>query len=159
MIHDRWNCVFNHPLIGHSPIFAAALAASQAQRIQQNSDAFFRNAARPSGILTTPGSIDQATADRLQDAWAENYSGENSGNVVVVGNDLKFQQLMMTATDAQLIQQLQWSAEQICSVFHVPKYKIGIGEVPVRTSVESLDLEYRDITNHNRRKQQFRIKN
>lgn len=144
MIHDRWNCLF-HPLVGHSPIFAAALAASQAQRIQQNSDAFFRNAARPSGILTTPGSIDQATAKRLEDAWADNYSGENSGNVVVVGNDLKFQQLTMTATDAQLIQQLQWSAEQVCGVFKVPKYKIGIGEVPVRTSVESLDLEYRDL--------------
>lgn len=144
VIHDRWNCIF-HPLVGHSPIYAAALAAGQALRIQQNSDAFFRNAARPSGILTTPGSIDQATAERLQDAWAENYSGENSGAVVVVGNDLKFQPLMMSAVEAQLIDQLKWSAEQICGVFHVPKYKIGIGEVPVRTSVESLDLEYRDL--------------
>ena len=141
MIHDRWNCLF-HPLIGHSPIFAAGLAASQGLRIQHNSDAFFRNRAAPSGILTAPGHIEEGTARRLRELWNDNYSNENAGSVAVVGDNLKFQQLTMTAVDAQLVDQLKLSAEMVCGVFHVPHYKVGIGEVPVRTGIEALNLEY-----------------
>jgi len=71
-----------------------------------------------------------------------NYSNENAGSVAVVGDNLKFQQLTMTAVDAQLVDQLKLSAEMVCGVFHVPHYKVGIGEVPVRTGIEALNLEY-----------------
>jgi HK97 family phage portal protein len=141
IIHDRWNCLF-HPLIGHTPIFACGLAATQGLRIQESSEAFFRNAANPSGLLVAPGRIEEATARRIEESFSENYSGTNSGRIAVVGDNLKFQPMTMTATDAQLIEQLKLSAEQVCGCFHVPPYKVGIGNLPTGSSIEATNIEY-----------------
>lgn len=64
MIHDRGVCL-NHPLVGVSPIAAAALAAGQGMAIQQASAKFFSNGSKPSGVLTAPGAISDEVAARL----------------------------------------------------------------------------------------------
>lgn len=141
IIHDRFNCFF-HPLVGISPIFAGGLAAMQGLAIQNDSTSFFQNGAQPGGILTAPGEIDDTTAKRLKEHWDSEYSGKNAGKVAVLGDDLKYVALKEKAVDAQLIDQLKWSATVVCSVYHVPPYKAGVGEMPANNSIESLNLEY-----------------
>jgi HK97 family phage portal protein len=141
IIHDRWNCVF-HPLVGTSPIYACGLAATQGLRIQRNSAEFFKNASSPSGLLIAPERIEDATARRLTEYFNENFGGHNSGKIAIIGDNLKYQQMSLSAVDAQLIDQLKLSAEMICSVFHVPPYKVGVGPMPVQSTVEALNIEY-----------------
>lgn len=141
IIHDRWNCLF-HPLVGVSPIYANGLAATQGLKIQNNSTVFFSNASRPSGFLTAPGMINDATADRLKESWDENYGGNNLGRVAILGDGLRFEPMVMTAVDAQMIEQLKWTAEVVCSTFHVPPYKVGIGAMPTYNNIQSLNVEY-----------------
>lgn len=126
VIHDRINCFF-HPLVGLSPIFACGLAATQGYQIQSNSTRLFANAARPSGILTAPGAISDATATRLKEHWQTNFSGENYGKVAVLGDGLKWEAITLTPVEAQMIEQLKWTTETVCSVFHVPPFKVGLG--------------------------------
>ncbi len=141
IIHDRANCLF-HPLVGVSPIYANGLAATQGLEIQRSSTRLFRNNSRPGGLLTAPGRIDDPTAERLKTHWEDNFSGENLGRVAVLGNGLKFENLTMTADDAQLIDQLKWSGEVVCSTFHVPPYKVGIGAMPAYNNIQALNVEY-----------------
>jgi HK97 family phage portal protein len=141
IIHDRFNCLF-HPLIGVSPIYANGLAATQGLNIQTNSSMFFANRSMPGGILTAPGAIGDETAARLKAAWETNYGGDNSGKVAVLGDGLTFEPIMMTSVDAQLIEQLKWTAEVVCSTFHVPPYKIGIGAMPTYNNIQALNVEY-----------------
>lgn len=141
IIHDRMECPF-HPLVGVSPLLAAYLPASQGLRIQKNSERFFRNMSRPSGLLTAPGKIDPDVAQRIKDAWEENYKDGNIGRVAVVGNDLKYVAMTVSAVDAQLVEQLKLSAEQICSAFHVPAYMIGAAPPPAYTNVQALNQQY-----------------
>lgn len=141
IIHDRFNCLF-HPLVGLSPIYAAGVAATQGLSILDSSTQFFGNKSRPGGVLTAPGAISQETADRLKAAFDANYSGENAGKIAVVGDGLKFEAIAMSATDSQLIEQLKWTAEVICSTFHVPSYKIGVGPMPTNNNVQALNVEY-----------------
>jgi HK97 family phage portal protein len=142
IIHDRFNCLF-HPLIGTSPIFAAGVAATQGINIQNNSAAFFGNKSQPGGILTAPGAISNETALRLKSDWQSNYTGENAGKIAVMGDGLTFQSLgMISAHDSQLVEQLKWTAETVCSVFHVPPYKIGVGTMPTYNNIQSLNVEY-----------------
>lgn len=141
IIHDRMNCLF-HPLIGTSPIYAAGVAATQGLSIQNNSAWFFGNKSQPGGILTAPGSISNETAERLKAAWETNYGGENSGRIAVVGDGLKYEAMAMTAQDSQLIEQLKWTADVVCSVFHVPPYKAGIGAMPTFNNIQALNTEY-----------------
>lgn len=141
IIHDRMNTLF-HPLCGVSPIFAAGLAATQGLRIQHNSARFFGNNSQPGGILSSDGGITPADAELYKQQWQENFGGDNYGRIAVLGGGLKFVQLSMTAADAQLIDQLKWSAEVVCGVFHVPPYKINVGPAPLNNNVQALNTEY-----------------
>lgn len=141
IIHDRMNCLY-HPLIGLSPITAAGLAAMQGLSIQRDSTTFFSNRSLPGGILSAPGAISDETAQRLKDYWETEFSGRSSGKVAVLGDGLNFVPMRMTATDAQLIEQLKWAADVVCSVFHVPPYKIGLGPMPTYANIQSLNVEY-----------------
>ena len=124
IIHDRGVCPW-HPLIGVSPIVAAAAAGTMGNRIQYNSRKFFGNMSRPGGILSAPGAISDATANRLKAQWEANYGGENAGRTAVVGDGLQYTAVMMSAIDAQLIEQLKWAVEDVARCYHVPLYKIG----------------------------------
>lgn len=141
IIHDRFNCFF-HPLVGLSPIFANGLSATQGLAIQTNATKFFQNGSQPGGILTAPGNIADDTAARLKAHWDANYSGANVGKVAVLGDGLKYEAMAVKAVDAQLIEQLKWSAEVICSTYHVPPYKIGVGALPSYNNVQALNTEY-----------------
>ncbi len=141
IIHDRWNCIF-HPLVGMSPLYANNLAATHGLRIQQNSVAFFANASNPGGILTAPDHIPREQADEMKERWEENFGGNNIGRVAVLGNGLSFQKISITAVDAQLIEQGRWTAEIVCGTFHMPPYKISIGEPPKYSNIQALNVEY-----------------
>jgi HK97 family phage portal protein len=114
----------------------------QGIRIQQNSTRFFENSSRPSGILSAPGVISDDTAKRLKDHWEQNYTGQNSGKVAVLGDGLKFEAMSVNAVDAELINQLKMSSEQVCSAFHVPPFMVGVGPPPSYNNVEALNQQY-----------------
>lgn len=141
IIHDRFNCFF-HPLVGLSPIYANGLAATQGLAAQNASARLFQNGARPGGILSAPGEISDETAARLKAHWDANYTGANSGKVAVLGDGLKFESMTMKSVDAQVIETLKWSDEVVCSTYHVPPYKIGIGTQPTYNNVQALNTEY-----------------
>jgi HK97 family phage portal protein len=141
IIHDRMNCLF-HPLVGLSPLYAAAATAEQGLKIQRNSSQFFANNSSPGGMLIAPGEISPANAQALKEAWQQNYSGANAGRVAVLGNNLKFEPMRMSAVESQLIEQLNISAKVICSAFHVPPFMIGMGEEPTYSNGETRTSHY-----------------
>jgi HK97 family phage portal protein len=141
IIHDVMVPLY-HPLCGVSPITACGLAAVQGLNIQTQSAKFFANNSNPGGVLTAPGTIDDATAKRLKDYWDLNYTGSNAGKVAVLGDGLSYEPMTVNATDSKLIEQLKWSAETVCSTFHVPPYMIGVGPMPTYNNVEALNQQY-----------------
>jgi HK97 family phage portal protein len=141
VIHDRMECLF-HPLVGISPLFAAGLHATQGLKIANNSATFFDNMSRPSGILTAPGQIGDDTAKRLKEHWEKNYRSGNIGKIAVLGDDLKYTPMSVNASDSQLVEQDDKAAERICSAFHVPAYKVGVGTPPAYNNIEALNQQY-----------------
>ncbi|EAW5545839.1 phage portal protein, partial [Salmonella enterica] len=141
VIHDRFNCLF-HPLIGLSPIYAAGLAAMQGHHIQESSAYFFRNGGKPSGVIEVPGSITEENARKIKDNWDTGYTGENAGKTAILSNGAKYVPRTVSAADAQTVEQLRMTAQIVCSVFHVPAYKVGIGELPTHDNIEAQDQQY-----------------
>lgn len=141
IIHDRFNCL-HHPLIGVSPIYACGMAAAQSQSIQSSSTALFQNMARPSGFLVTPNKLSQEGATLLKAQFDSKHSGKNQGGVAVLTEGVDFKPMVMSAVDAQLINQLQWTDEAICSVFSVPAYMVGVGPLPNYSNIQSLNQQY-----------------
>ncbi len=141
IIHDRFNCLF-HPLVGLSPIFANGLAATQGLNIQTNAALFFKNGSMPGGVLLAPGHISDETASRLKESWETKFSGDNRGKIAVLGDGLKYEVMTSKATDSQMVEHLKWSAEVVCSTYHVPPYKIGLGQQPTHNNIQALNVEY-----------------
>lgn len=141
IIHDRGITLW-HPLIGVSPISACGISATQGMGIQSNSAKFFENMSRPSGMLTAPGTIDEVTAVRLKTEWENNYAGQNIGRMAILGDGLKYEPMTIPANDAQLIEQLHWTVEDVARCFSMPLYKINAGPVPTAGNVEALESQY-----------------
>jgi HK97 family phage portal protein len=141
IIHDVMTPLY-HPLCGISPLTACLLAASQGMAIQRESAGFFANRSLPGGVVTSPQPITDEQARAMATRWKENYSGTNTGKVAVLGNGLEFKAISVTAEDAQLIEQLKWTAETVCSCFHVPAYMIGVGAPPIQNNIEALSQQY-----------------
>ena len=140
IIHDRISAIF-HPLCGLSPLTACGLSAMQGLEGQRFSIEQFRNQSVPSGILIAPGPISQETADRVKAKWQANYAGQNVGRVAILGDGMKFEQMSINPTDAQFIEQMKWTAETICSAYHVPAYKVTQA-APTYNNVEALEQGY-----------------
>lgn len=141
IIHDTM-CPLFHPLCGVSPLIACGMAALQGLSIQGQATKFFENGAVPGGILTAPGDISDTQAEEFKNKWETNYTGSNAGRVAVLGGGLKFEKMVMTNVEAQLIEQLKWTAETICSCFHVPAYMVGVGTPPAYNNIEALNQQY-----------------
>jgi HK97 family phage portal protein len=143
IIHDRINCLW-HPLVGISPIYACGMSATTGNRIQSNSATFFQNMSRPSGMLSAPGTIPDTTAQRLKAEFEQNFGGNKIGRLAVLGDGLKYEAMTITAVDAQLIEQLKWTVEDVARCFHVPLFKIGAetGRATGNLSVEAQQQLY-----------------
>jgi HK97 family phage portal protein len=141
IIHDLMVALY-HPLIGVSPIYACGLSAMQGLKIQTNSSAFFANGSKPGGVLTAPGAISDDTAARLKEYWEANFSGENVGRVAVLGDGLKYEAMTVNPVDADMVNQLKWTASTVCSCFHVPPYMVNIGDAPPYANAEPLLQQY-----------------
>jgi len=141
IIHDVYVPLY-HPLVGVSPISACGLAAVQGLAMQNNSVKFFRNGAQPGGVLIAPGEIGERNAKEIKDYWEQNFTGVNAGRVAVLSDGMKYEPMTITAADAQLINQLKWTSETVCTAFKVPPYMIGVGQIPSYSNVEAINLQY-----------------
>lgn len=143
IIHDRMYTL-HHPLVGVSPVYACGMQAMQGAAIIGTSAGFFTNRGLPAGVLTAPGHIPDDTAQRLKQYFEDNFTGQNAGKIAVLGDNLKFETLAATATDSQLIEQLKMTGEMIAACYHVPGYKIGVGQMPSVSNTAALNQQYYD---------------
>jgi HK97 family phage portal protein len=141
IIHDRAACLFD-PLIGVGPIYACGSSATQGNRIQKNSSSFFDNMSRPSGHLTAAGTITDATAARLKKEFEAGFSGTNLGRLLVTGDGLKYEPMTIPAQQAQLIEQLRWTVEDVARCFRVPLHKIGAGQNVKFSNMAEMNQDY-----------------
>ena len=84
-------------------------------------------------MITAPAKIDDETAKRLKQNWEENFSDGNIGRMAILGNGLSYEAMTIPAQEAQLIEQLKWTVEDVARAFHVPLFKLG-GTVPIGKS-------------------------
>ena len=136
MLHIR-GFTPTHPLIGVSPLTACNISAMHGMSIQSEATRFFDNESKPAGILRTPKPLNATQAKRLREAWSSGTSGINTGKVPVLDNDLQFQQMSLSAADAQLIEQYAMTKKDIASAFRIPLYMIGEGDSQFKTAEAS----------------------
>ena len=127
-----------HPLMGESPIKAAALAAGVNVSLNRHQAAFFERMSRPSGILSTDAHLNSQQMQQLREAFAQQAKGWASGGMPILGSGMKFQPLSISSQDSQLIQAQRLSIEDIARVYGVPLPVIGDLTHATLSNVEQL---------------------
>jgi HK97 family phage portal protein len=108
------------PLIGETPLTAAAMAIHANNAINAQQARFFANMSRPSGTLNTEMVLTKKQVEELRGLWNEQSTGMNIGGVPILSAGLKWTPLSMTATDAQLIEFYKLSVADIARVLRIP---------------------------------------
>jgi HK97 family phage portal protein len=138
VMHLRLHTPYND-LIGVSPIENAALAIAANRSMAAHQAVFFSNMARPSGFvsvdteLMTEVQIKQARA-----AFNNQAQQMNSGGIPFLPSSMKYQQLSLSSTDAELIEAFKLTVSEIASAFRVPLPIIGSYEHATFNNVENL---------------------
>ncbi len=85
----------------------------------------FGRGTRLSGILKIKGSLSKEAKDRLVESWAEGKGGgENAYKVAALDDNVDWIQTGMNNEDAQLLEQLNWSVEDVARFINVPLHMI-----------------------------------
>jgi HK97 family phage portal protein len=138
VLHVKLRSRSNNPLLGESPIVSAALDDAAQNAILQQSLAFYLNASRPSGILTSDQHLSPANMQELRAAWEEKSAGINQGKVPILSHGLKFQPMAPTAHDSQVAEIMGYSDKRIAAVFRVPLSILNLADNATQGSTESL---------------------
>jgi HK97 family phage portal protein len=137
VIHFRQHCPRN-PLVGETPIEAAALAIGINVSLARSQALFFSQMRRPSGILSTEQDLKRDQIDRLRAAFDAQAEGMAQGKVPIMSNGLKFQPMAITSQDAQLVEAQRMSIEDVCRVFGVPPPIVASNHDATLNNAESL---------------------
>lgn len=128
VIHFRY---FN-PLdeyYGLGPLAAArhgVIADSYAVAYNTN---FFRNGARPHGVLETERSLSDDSLRRLRAQWEQAHRGSGRAHrIAILEEGLAYKPLSLTPQDMEFVAQRRISREEICAAFKVPPAVVGLFE-------------------------------
>ncbi len=92
-------------IVGVSPMKYAKETFAVAKAMESFAAALFGNSARPSGFLSSPGTMEEEAYQRLVRAWQSAYTGvRNAGKVPLLEGDVKFNPLTMSPEDLSFIQ-------------------------------------------------------
>jgi phage portal protein BeeE len=140
--HPRPIQLLFHPLGRVSPIYASGLAATQGSTSKPIHALLFQQCARPGGVLTAPGQHRRARRPSVEGILGAELTGAECRPRGGAGRWSEIREDGLTAVEGQMIEQLKWTAEVVCSTYHVPPYKIGVGALPSYNNVQALNVEY-----------------
>lgn len=126
VIHfKRW-----HPLddfYGLSAIEAGSLAITADLYAQIFNRQFYKNSARPDGLLKTEQRLNPAEAEEARKRWDMSFKGPlKAHKVAVLGEGLDFKTVSILPKDMEFLRQREFSRDEILSLFRVPPSLLGI---------------------------------
>ena len=128
-------------LVGYSPIAMAKNAIGIALATEEYGAAFFKNGARPGGVLEHPGVLKDPS--KLRESWHDIYGGTmNTGKIAVLEEGVKYQQIAIPPEEAQFLETRKFQIDEIARLYRVPPHMIGDLEKSSFNNIEQQSLEF-----------------
>lgn len=114
---------------GQSPLEAARVTIEADIYAKLYNKQFFRNSARPYGVLKSKVNLEKKTRKRIKEMWNAAHQGaEKAYRTALLEGDLEYQQLGINQKDSDFIQQLKMYREVIMAIFKIPPAMMDIYE-------------------------------
>ena len=115
-------------MTGLSPIAVGARSMARARSAEVASSTLFSGSMRPSGVVSVEPILTKDQRTQMQDAISSGIFGDPTmGRQYLLEGGAKYQQLTINPVDAQLIEQVNASVEDLCRWYGVPPSMIGHG--------------------------------
>lgn len=113
------------PLVGWSLLRFQRDLLNRAGSEAEYQTAQLDNGARFSGFLSTTGRLSDDGARKLSARWHASQAGAgNAGKTPVLEDGLTFQQVSMSAADAQFLEQRQFTRQQFAIILNLPASRL-----------------------------------
>lgn len=109
------------PLLGVSVIHRLREIIGRALSEDRHAATTMKNQGRPSGILSVKGKLDKDRAIALRERWQAAHGGSSkAGRTAVLEEGAKWEPVVLSAADLELVKQRAISREDIAIAFKVP---------------------------------------
>jgi HK97 family phage portal protein len=131
---------------GMSPLEALRMTLLNEDAARRATEAFWRNGARPSVVLTAPGSLTEGAQQRVKASWDSIHGGvDNFAKTAILEEGMAPHVLSLTAEEAQYIQTRKLSQEECCIAYDVPPPAMHILDHATFSNItEQMRSVYRD---------------
>lgn len=128
-------------LIGFSPIAMARNAIGVSIACEEFGAKFFENGARPSGILSHPGTL--KNPEKLRESWHQAYGGtSNTGKVAVLEEGVTYESISIPPDDAQFLDTRKFQLNEIARIFRIPPHMLADLDRATFSNIEQQSLEF-----------------
>jgi HK97 family phage portal protein len=132
---------------GYSPIGMQRQLVGMGLATEAFGATFFRNGARPGGILEHPGILDDEAFERLRETWNETHGGlSNSHRLAILEEGMTYRQVGVPPEEAQFLESMKFNRSQIASIFRVPPHMIGDLDKATFSNIEQQSIEFKVFT-------------
>ncbi|MFZ1874093.1 MAG: phage portal protein [Chania sp.] len=124
------------PLSSGRDVIGAAMAVDEAAA------KIFENGLQSTGFLSSKTALNKEQRERLRKSLQSFIGSKNAGKLMVLENELSYQNVTMNPEAAQLLESRGFSIEEICRWFRVPPFMVGhvTKQSSWSSSVEGMNL-------------------
>lgn len=131
------------PHRGMGVVEAAIWSIDTDNETRQWNYSFFKNSARPSGIIEKDTAIDEDEFKRVKAQIEQAYQGsQNAHKTMFLTDGMKWKDVGVTQRDMDFVEQRRFGRDEILAMFRVPKSVIGIVEDVNRANAEASDYVF-----------------
>ena len=130
-------------LTGYSVVSMAAQSIGLGLVQERAGAAFWKNGARPGGILTPDGTMSREARQQLEAEWNANYGGgQNQNKTVALSHAVKYTAISIPNEDAQFLDSRKFSVDDIARWYRVPPHKVGSLDRATFSNIEHQGIEF-----------------
>ncbi len=128
-------------VMGYSPIAMEKNAIGLGLAAEEYGGKFFRNGARPIGVLKHPNTVKDP--EKLRNSWDATYGGSaNAGRTAVLEEGMDYKPISMSNNEAQFLETRKFQVSEICRIFRVPPHMIGDLEHATFSNIENQSISF-----------------
>lgn len=137
MVWDSENGTGKSPITTHRDTFGLGTAG------QGYMSALMKNGANLSGVLTTDMALTKEVAEANRDSWQRANGGVgNSGGTAVLQGGMKYQALSLSPADAQWLEMMKATTEDVSRIFRVPMHMLSALDRSTNNNIEHQGREF-----------------
>lgn len=129
-------------IVGYSVIALHAESLGMTFAAQAYGARFFDNNASPSGILSHPGKLKDATRKNIENSWKAGYGGKRQHSMALVEDGMTWTQVGVPPEEAQFLETRNFQVSEIARMFGVPPHMLMQMEKATFSNIEHQGLEF-----------------